>query len=260
MVAVFTSPPQARQSGELAVLQEARLQLVQLVALAALQADGVGGVAVQLDDLAVGHAGVLVQVVDVLGDDARHFARARTSRATAQWPAIGLGARPAGCAAKCAPPGLAALSSAGDEILEVDRLHLGSIRRRGCGNRECRIRCEMPAPVNTTARRERSSIWRNSEIPLSSMRPSHLPFLIGTKQITDPPPSWSAQADHPRFSCERRSRRYPRDKPEDDDRVLGEHHPLLVIRYSAASPGVNAGTSARWPGSIGCGHQRSSHS
>ena len=34
----------------------------------------------------------------------------------------------------------------------------------------------------------------------------------------------------------------------------------MMDLYSAARPGTNAGTSARCAASIGCGHQRSSHS
>ena len=42
---------------------------VNLVAFAAVEAMGVGGVAVQLDHLPLRHAAGLMQAIDVLGDD-----------------------------------------------------------------------------------------------------------------------------------------------------------------------------------------------
>src|SRR3546814_2170918 len=72
---LFLSAAAGAAGGNLAALEEGRLQIGELVAQAALQALGVAGVAVHLDHLAGGHAGILVQVVDVLGDDAGDLAR-----------------------------------------------------------------------------------------------------------------------------------------------------------------------------------------
>ena len=50
------------------VLLELTLQIAEFIAYAAGQAGGVTGVAMQLNDLLLGHPGILVQIVHVLRD------------------------------------------------------------------------------------------------------------------------------------------------------------------------------------------------
>ena len=69
------------------------------MAFAAVQAGRVAGVAVQLDDLVGGHAGILVQVVDVLGDDRARLA-ARDQPRDRVVAGVGRGAGPAGAPVK----------------------------------------------------------------------------------------------------------------------------------------------------------------
>ena len=97
---------------------------VELVALAAVEAGRIGGVAVQLDHLVVGHAGGLVQPVDVLGDDGCHPALLDEAgeRAVA---GVGGGLLQGLVARELAPPGLAAGFGGGHEVAEVDGPELG---------------------------------------------------------------------------------------------------------------------------------------
>ena len=66
MVAVLIMPPQAGAEREALVDGKDLPHPIELVASAAIEAGGVGGIAVQLDHLGVGHAGCLVQAIDVL--------------------------------------------------------------------------------------------------------------------------------------------------------------------------------------------------
>src|SRR6185312_4644676 len=95
----------------------------QLVPRPAFQAGGVAGVAVQLYDAIRGHARVLVQVVDVLGDDRLRLAGRHQARAGVV-AGVRLAAGPAGATGEGAIPRLATLGLAADEIPEVDRAHL----------------------------------------------------------------------------------------------------------------------------------------
>ena len=97
---------------------------VELVALAAVEAGRIGGVAVQLDHLVVGHAGGLVQAVDVLRDDGCHLALLDEAgeRAVA---GVGGGLLQGLVARELAPPGLAAGLGGGHEVAEVDGPELG---------------------------------------------------------------------------------------------------------------------------------------
>ena len=68
--------------------QERLADRIQLVAMAEVQAARIGRVAVQLDDLGIGHAGALMQAVDILCDDSL-MRPCSTSLASARWPASG---------------------------------------------------------------------------------------------------------------------------------------------------------------------------
>ena len=80
-----------------AALERADELRTQFVAFAALQALGVAGVAVQFDDLVGRDAGVLVQVVDVLGDHRAHLAALHQARHGVV-ARVGRAADPAGAA------------------------------------------------------------------------------------------------------------------------------------------------------------------
>ena len=85
------------------VFERQPLDVRQLDARLTLQAFRISGIAVQLDDLLVGHAGVLMQVVDVLGDDDVGAAGANQLRDCIV-TAIGFGADPSvGIAEATAP-------------------------------------------------------------------------------------------------------------------------------------------------------------
>ena len=96
----------------------------QFVALGAVEADGVGGIAVQFDDILGRDAGGLMQIVDVLRHQRRHLAGA-----------IEAGERPMAAARlrlgetllhdEAPPPGFVAHLAARHEGVERDRLVLG---------------------------------------------------------------------------------------------------------------------------------------
>ena len=70
-----------------------------------------------------GHAGILVQVVDVLRDDAAGALPSSISSRHCMVAAVRLRADPAVAIVEAAAPGLATRLFGSDEILEVDRLH-----------------------------------------------------------------------------------------------------------------------------------------
>ncbi len=91
IVAVLTMPRQRTQEGAVPSRSKAMRMSASSCAGPAIEAGGVGGVAVQLDDFLRGDSGGLVQPVDILGDDRADLAapHQRVDRAVA---AIGLGA------------------------------------------------------------------------------------------------------------------------------------------------------------------------
>ena len=172
IVAVLTNPSQRRSA---ALSRRARRRCadrLELVARAAIEAGGIGRVAVQFDDPRRRHARGLVQPVDVLGDDGADLAAAH-QRSDGAVAAVGLGrAQRSSLGREAAPPGLPPRLLGGEEIVEIDRRHLASRCRRGCGNRGCPTSVLIPAPVNTTARRA-PSIRRASATIWSLAMPAY---------------------------------------------------------------------------------------
>lgn len=125
--------------GRLAVGFEGGPDRRELVAGAAGQAARIAPVAVQLDDPVRIDARLLVEVVDVLGDDAGRLAGAHQpgDRAVA---AVGFGAGDVAVDDEFPPPRLAARVFGGDEVLEVDRRGLRPDPPTGCGSRGSPIR------------------------------------------------------------------------------------------------------------------------
>src|SRR6266700_806908 len=88
----------------------------------AIEAGGVGGIAVQFDDLLRGDPGCLVQPVDILGDDGVDLAAAH-QRIDGTMAAIGLGRAKLVFHRKAAAPGLAPCRLGGEEIVEINGRH-----------------------------------------------------------------------------------------------------------------------------------------
>ena len=124
MVAVFTMPSHFSQIGSVAAVEEGPPDRVELVTVAAIEAGGVGRVAVQLDDLGVRHARALVQPVDVLGDDGAH-APLLDQLGERAMAGVGLGLEHGLVGRELAAPGLPAHLLRRHEVVEVDRLVLG---------------------------------------------------------------------------------------------------------------------------------------
>jgi len=111
------------------------------MALAAVEAFGVAGVAVQFDNPLRRNARILMQVVDVLRDHRAHLA-ARHQPCDRRMAGVGFGPGPAGGSGESAAPGFAPSGLAADEFVEIDRLHLApdpagaaEVRHAGlCGN------------------------------------------------------------------------------------------------------------------------------
>ena len=76
IVAVLTMPPHLRQLGNSSRPRKLLLDDFELVPLAAIEASGIRGVAVQFDHLVGGHARILMEVIDVLRDHRRDGAAA----------------------------------------------------------------------------------------------------------------------------------------------------------------------------------------
>src|SRR5205085_6837343 len=87
-------------------------------------AAGVVGVAVHLDDVTGLEAAVLVQIVDVLGDDRRRLA-GPVERGERTVPPPRLGRGKGRFHGKASPPGLVAGLLAHDELVEIDRAIFG---------------------------------------------------------------------------------------------------------------------------------------
>ena len=128
-------------------------RLLHRAAPAARQALRLVHVAVDLDDRCSGDdARGVVQPVDVLGDERVQRWRARSSSASARWPA--LGSAPPHLARRPVLPRPRRMLGVGDVVLE----RRASSRRRGswstcpCGPRKSGMpdSVEMPAPVSTT--------------------------------------------------------------------------------------------------------------
>ena len=148
-----------------------------LVARRAIEAMGVGRVAVQLDDCVLGDARVLMQPVDVLGDDGGDLA-ASHQRLDGAVAAIGLGLAEDRLALEPPPPGLA-------PRLVARRGSPGSRSAPACVQMPPGLRKSgmpdsvlMPAPVKTTARRDRSS--RLDKPRSSASRRKDMPPLIAS--------------------------------------------------------------------------------
>src|SRR5205807_1765181 len=92
----------------------------EVVSLAATDAAGVGRVAVQFDHVIGLEARRLMQIVDVLRDDAGNLAGSIERRKRAM-PATGLGCCKRRFHRKAATPGLVARFLAGDKFVERDR-------------------------------------------------------------------------------------------------------------------------------------------
>ncbi len=123
-VAVLMYPPQAQSGARCAAGSKFFAHPSQLVALGAIEAHGVGGVTVQLDDIVGRDAGGLVQIVDVLGDEAGNLAGA-VEPGERPMPAAGLGPREILFHGEAPPPGFVAHLAARQEVVERDRLVLG---------------------------------------------------------------------------------------------------------------------------------------
>ena len=108
--------------------------------LAAVKAMGVGRVAVQLDDLALGHAGRLMQPVDVLGNHAGNLAPADQRRHGAM-ATVRPRFREHRVEREPPAPRFLARVLGGEERLEVDRGVAGSRFRRDYGSPGCPIPC-----------------------------------------------------------------------------------------------------------------------
>ena len=107
----------------------------QFVALLAIEAQGVGRIAVQLDDMFGCDARVLVQVVDILRDHRRHLAEAIKAGERAMATAR-LGMTELVAHGEAAPPRLVPRLLAGKKVVEHDRPVLGPdpARRTKIGN------------------------------------------------------------------------------------------------------------------------------
>ncbi len=107
IVAVFTMPSHFWQSGSLPAPRKAFLIGSSSWRWPQSRAACVGRVAVQLDDLRIGHARALMQAVDVLGDDGGH-ASLLDQLGERAMAGIGLGLEHGLVGGELAPPGFAA--------------------------------------------------------------------------------------------------------------------------------------------------------
>ena len=92
----------------------------------------------QLDHLVGGHAGILMQVVDVLRDHRRDGATA-DQFGNGMMADVGLGIAEIGIDGELAPPRLTTHVFAGHEVLELDRCHLGPYPARAAKIRDTRL-------------------------------------------------------------------------------------------------------------------------
>ena len=90
---------------------------------AAVEAFGVGRIAVNLDNLVIRHTGFLMQIVDILRDDRGHLS-ALYKICNGVMARIRGRADPARRAIEHARPGFAALVAGSNEVLIINRLHL----------------------------------------------------------------------------------------------------------------------------------------
>ena len=111
MVAVLSKPAQCRHRRPFFAASPGSFEVGEFVAFAAIEALGVGRVAVEFDHLVERRAGILVQVVDVLRDDGADFAGIG-QRGDGVVAGVGLRAGPAGGSVEDARPGFAAHASA----------------------------------------------------------------------------------------------------------------------------------------------------
>ena len=124
-VAVLMKPPQAGQSGAQPFAGLHPLAHPdKLVALAAIEAQSEGRVAVQFDDMFRRDARGLMQIVDVLRDDRRHLAGAIEAGERPMAPAR-LGVAELVVHGEAPPPGFVARLLARQELVERDRPVLG---------------------------------------------------------------------------------------------------------------------------------------
>jgi hypothetical protein len=106
------------------VALEVDAQVGDLIPLRAVEAMGIGGVAVQLDHFRIGNAGVLVQPVDVLGDD-RGGAAGTDQFGAGAVAAVGGGLSKCVLHVETPFPGFPAGFVGAHEVAEIDRGVLG---------------------------------------------------------------------------------------------------------------------------------------
>ena len=184
IVAVLTNPPHDTQHGASPVRSNSTLDIRQLVALRAVQAMRIGGVAVQLDHPVRRHARRLMQPVDILRDHRRCLAAVDQRRHRAM-AAIGFRLAHRLVGREPPPPGLAPRLRRRRRKSEksIGRIFVQmppGLRKSGMPDSVL-----IPAPVKTTIRVASSIIRRSSAIPASMFPPrTQSPDMVAPSRRT----------------------------------------------------------------------------